>query len=127
VLVLLSGRFVLLSVNTCIKAVMGPGARDSSLRKWTEIREEGDDDILVIRFVVAKHGNSHRPDVSSYDVGFCDDLGNVMRLFCEQHGLEKQWVQGRVHFYYGEARCAQRLSLFVCGFLRARESERVRV
>ena len=86
-------------------------------KKALEIREEGDDDMLMIRFVVAKHGNSHRPDVSSYDVGFRDDLGNVMRLFCEQHGLEKQWSQGRVHFYYGRARCAQCLSLYVCAFL----------
>ena len=96
-LVLLSGRLVLLSVNTCIKAVMGPGVRDSSLRKWTEIREEGDDDMLMIRFVVAKHGNSHRPDVSSYNVGFCDDLGNVMRLFCEQHGLAQVNVEDEAH------------------------------
>jgi hypothetical protein len=66
-------------------------------KKALEIREEGDDDMLMIRFVVAKHGNSHRPDVSSYNVGFCDDLGNVMRLFCEQHGLAQVNVEDEAH------------------------------
>ena len=81
--------------------------------------------MFVIRFVAAKHADSHRrPDVSNYyNVCFSDDLGNVMRLFCEQHGLEKHWLQGRVHFYYGGARCAQCLSLLsVAFFVCERES-----
>ena len=104
-LVLLSGRLVFVCARICLQAVMGPGALHS--------KAEGDDEVLSVRFIGAKHGNTRY--YYRYDIRYSEVFGDTMQHYCMQHGLSKQFGEGRVHFYHGEARCARRITrLCVC-------------
>ena len=83
---------------------MGPGALDG--------KAEGEDEVLAIRFIGAKHGMTRY--YYRYDIRSSEVFGDTMQHYCVQHGLSKQFGEGRVHFYFGEARFAECLSFYEC-------------